>query len=457
MRVRPALALAAASVAVAVVTVLAVSDSEPAAPARPPAQGPLLAILDARRGPDRVVWLDPRTLVPRSRPLRLGGEVSVAVPAPGGGLLALGMRAANRVELIDLQRWRRAGRIELPGPRRPGFAHVGALAWPHAQRLLTLTGDVGWRTQLTLADPIARRPVRAGLWHGAAAHVVTTAAGMVLLTMPRHSSGVRPASVVSADAGGRVRRMPLGGVRAGVEFRGSLVRFALPALAADPAGRRAYVIPSSTRAVEVDLRDGEVRHHRLDERRSLPARLRDVVEPPAHAGGGYADGVYRDARMLADGRLAVSGYAETPPRDRATIPVPRPLGLTLIDPDGWRFTTAAPTSSYVQAAGLLALAGSTRTRTGSAELRLEAIDSAGRRRFATQSSAGALVLATRGWHAYVRSNFGRALRLVDLQDGRTLRLRRHARVRLLVPLGPRAGPARQTCSYGRWTEILCLP
>ena len=73
----------------------------------------------------------------------------------------------------------------------------------------------------------------------------------------------------------------------------------------EPSGSRALVVPAGNRVAEVDLETLEVRYHELSEPVSLLGRLRDWLQPAAHAK--TIDGPDRNAVWLESGLVAVSG------------------------------------------------------------------------------------------------------------------------------------------------------
>jgi hypothetical protein len=114
---------------------------------------------------------------------------------------------------------------------------------------------------------------------------------------------------VLADAGGGVRAVPLPRIRAGQRlsrgYRGGRYPMARPGLAVDPEGGRAFVVGAPGPVAEVDLASLEVTYHELSQPVSLLGRLRDWIEPPAHAH--HPQGPIRQAAWLGNGRIAVWG------------------------------------------------------------------------------------------------------------------------------------------------------
>jgi hypothetical protein len=74
----------------------------------------------------------------------------------------------------------------------------------------------------------------------------------------------------------------------------------------------------------------QVRYHDLTEPVSLLGRLRDWLEPAAHAK--MVDGPDRNAVWLPSGLVAVSGNTYASEGDTLDV---TPAGLSLIDPSDW--------------------------------------------------------------------------------------------------------------------------
>jgi hypothetical protein len=465
-------ALAVAGIAVAIAGILAADVDRP--PILPAAAGALVGVVDAGRR-DALVQLDPHDLRERSPRLALRMVASATALSPDGQALAIGDGSADRVTIVDLRRWRIASTLRVPDAGRSRQPGVVGLSWPRRDRLLVLGGAAGWHTTLSLVDPRADQPPRAPLWVGAAVHASATARGMVLLGVPQRRSGIAPARVVFADADGAVATARLARLPAGTRPGADIQHFSHPALAADAGGRRAIVI--GKRLAAVVTRDGAIGYHELRPHRSAVAWLRDLVEPAAHAGGIPMAGTWREARLLADGTLAVSGYGADPPRSRKDAWYrQRPLGLTLIDTHGdlrdepsrvdardWAFRTAATGTTAVHQAGSIVLAsagtvvGSSGAPTDERPAALVGVDANGKRRFERFRGAWTTVLGAHGRRAYVvvREGRGPETHVIDLRDGRTLRVARGSALQQLIPVA--AGPAVASCSYGVLGERSCQP
>ena len=128
-----------------------------------------------------------------------------------------------------------------------------------------------------------------------------------------------------------------------------------PGLAVDAVGGRAYVVGGGEPVAEIDLRSLTVAYHQPSRPISLFGRLRDWLQPAAHAKGPML-GSTRKALWLGNGRLAVTGEDGRPGRDGVAV---HPAGLTLIDTGTWSVETLHrdATSATAAAGTLLASSG----------------------------------------------------------------------------------------------------
>ena len=310
----------------------------------------------------RLVRLDPATLRPRPGARvrlgaegcapRSGGQACSMVPpwsfSPDRSRLAVARHEGGVVEalrLVDVRRMRSAGEIPIRS-----IGTVGLVAWPSPERLLAVQEVCcDERQQLLVADVDRRRVMARRALGGTVQAVGRTARELVLLLAPPKRIG--PARLAVVDGAGDVRFVALDRVHAGAEPLEDVdfgLRQRRPGLAVDAPGRRAFVAEDGVVA-EVDLADGAVAYHSLTERRSLAARVRDLLDPPAYAKG--VIGPTRSAHWLGDGWLAVTGADE-----QLTEPRLRPAGLRLIDTRDWTYRVIDEGASDVRVAGGLLLA-----------------------------------------------------------------------------------------------------
>jgi hypothetical protein len=178
--------------------------------------------------------------------------------------------------------------------------------------------------------------------------------------------------------------------------------------------------------IEVDLQRWRASRHRLSERSSLLDRLRDLVDPRAEA---HPPLVARErtATWLEPGVIAVSGHdADVLKRSTGALEQStRPAGLQVIDVRRWQTRTLDEHAAEVHAAGGLLLAAD-RSRGGLAAYRPD-----GRRAFHLLENERIEIVASAGSLAYVRTNPGGRMHVVDLERGRVIAARTGLSPRLL--------------------------
>jgi hypothetical protein len=160
------------------------------------------------------------------------------------------------------------------------------------------------------------------------------------------------------DAAGNVRQIALAQIRVGLRYASPGRPFATvahPGLAVDPDGGRAFVVPAGDRLAEIDLATLRVTYRDTSETRSMFARFRDWIDPPAYAKG--LNGPSRQAVWLGDGKLAVTGSDSS---ENATRMAVSASGLRIVDARSWKYRKLDGGVSSVRLAGgmLLATGGS---------------------------------------------------------------------------------------------------
>ena len=124
----------------------------PQAPPKPaPSDSVLAAWSDASGG--ELFWANGRTLEPvNDRSYRIPFFYGAAERSPDGAMLAVGGSETAVVDIVDLERMRSLGTIELPAGTT-----VDRLHWPTADRILaSLWGE---RPQVAALQPGARKPI----------------------------------------------------------------------------------------------------------------------------------------------------------------------------------------------------------------------------------------------------------------------------------------------------------
>jgi hypothetical protein len=385
------------------------------AQASAPPVGPLLGIVSERRQA-RLVRVDPETLRPRAGARvdagsegcvpRSGGSACSSLPpwsvSPDRSRLALARHEAGvlrSLRLIDVRRMRVTADVRLTG------GAVGLVAWPAPERLLAVQERCCREEQQLLVVDLTRR--RVSVTRPLGGTVVGsgwTARELVLLVAPARRIG--PARLAIVDAAGEMRFVELGSIAAGTEMVNPArhrTRYQTPGLTVDRSGRRAFVV-APERVAAVDLASGAVSHHELERSTSLLSRLRDWLEPVAHAKA--ASGQTRSAQWLGGGVIAVTGSDESEQRLE-------PAGLSLVDTGDWSMRTIDRGATAVHVAGDLLLA------TGS-DIGLVAYGLDGDRRFQRFEGREVWLERVLAGRAYVLMWDGRRelLRVVDLATGR---------------------------------------
>jgi hypothetical protein len=399
--------------------------------------GVLLAALEGRR-PARLVRVRPLTLEPASPPLRLREDfVSDLALSPDGGQLAFGGDQRSRIEFVDLRHWRSLGTMTLPGPRPSGYGGASGLVWTSPRRLVVLSGADYMRAEPIVIDPIARRVVHRSGWRGPPLQSATGGGLLVVLAAPSHGPKPGPARLVAYDARGRLRALRLERIMAGSSDWGpGPARDLTPGLAVDRAGRRAYVVAAEASLVaEVDLRAWRVAYHEPTEPVTAWGRLRDLLEPPVHAKGPPVDAAWREVKVLPNGAIAVTGD-NWPPVESRHHPLAVPFGVHLIDPRSWTVRTLDDESEDFALAGGTLLSRRWSIDDDSLEgIGVRAYDSAGDLRFAQFAGADTIVRGAAGRHAYVevKRDGRRAIHVLDLESGQTVRVLPWREIRVLSP------------------------
>jgi hypothetical protein len=299
----------------------------------------------------RIARLDPRSLEPLpGRRLDLPGQWWPLSVAPDRSMAVLGNEPEGRLAVVDLAGMRSLGTI-----RVRSLTWTDTSRWIGRSRLLLVMGElpVSTHSVMLVLDPNARRVLRRQRLPGPVLASGHLPGGLMLLLAP--DRGIGPATLAVVDDDARIRTVTLSGIDAGtesVETGALLVDWqALPGLAVDPAGRRAYVVAAGAPVAEVDLTTLRVGHHRLAPPTSPLRRLANWLVPPAEAKGA-TDGPTRHALWLGEGLLAVAGLdAEASTTRQGAREVLRPSGLELVDTRTWTVRTLDRNTSGIMLAG----------------------------------------------------------------------------------------------------------
>ena len=310
--------------------------------------GPLVGVVSSDTMATELARLDPRSLrpLPGGR-LKLEGAWPMLAVAPDRSVAVLGSEAGD-LTVIDLVRLRRLGAVQT---NLPGMAAFG-WSWVGRSRLVLIGSPQEAVTEVLAVDVSTRRVVRQQRLNGVVQGYARLPHGLALLVTPANEIG--RARLVVSDANAGLRAVTLAEIDAGFkqlddnDGSGPRMEQALPGIAADPAGRRVYVVPGGGPLAEVDLASLQVTYHRHGRSASLLQRLARWWAPPAEAK--ILSGPSRNALWLGDGELAVTGYDGSAAGHHREIP----SGLELIDTANWTVRQVdRHSSSAMLAAGRL--------------------------------------------------------------------------------------------------------
>jgi hypothetical protein len=302
----------------------------PPSPAAPPARGgPLVGVLPDGDLAIELARLDRRTLrpLPGDR-LRLEGTWPMLAVAPDRSVAVLGGDDGD-LAVIDLVHLRRLGAVRT---QAPGLVASG-WSWAGPSRLLLFGAASETVTEVLAIDLRSRRVVHRERIDGVAQGYARLPHGLALLATTANAIGQARLVVSDADAG--LRTVTLAEIDAGfrqlddTDGSGPRMEQAVPGIAADPAGRRIYVVPGGGPVAEVEVATLRVTYHRLGRPASPLERLARWWAPPAEAK--VVSGPWRTALWVGDGRLAVTGFDGSAKGHHLEVP----SGLELIDTASW--------------------------------------------------------------------------------------------------------------------------
>jgi hypothetical protein len=320
----------------------------PEPPSRARVGGPLVGVVSTDNMAIELARLDPRTLrpLPGGR-LKLEGTWPMMAVAPDRSMAVLGSEVGD-LTVVDLVHLRQLGTVRtgVPGGAAFGWSWVGP------SRLLLIGTFHETATEVLAVDVSARRVVRQQHFAGVVQGYARLPHGLALLVTPANEIG--RARLVVSDANAGLRTVALAGINAGfrqlddTDGSGPRMEQAVPGIAADPAGRRVYVVQGGGPVVEVELASLEVTQHRLGRSASPLQRLARWWAPPAEAK--IISGPSRSALWLGEGQLAVTGYDGSAKGHHMEIP----SGLELVDTANWTVRQVdRHSSSAMLAAGRL--------------------------------------------------------------------------------------------------------
>ena len=312
------------------------AGGEPALRSSTPPSGMVLALRDDVD----LFHADPRTLAPLDRrSLRLPFAVATSARSSDGKAIALASNTTAAIELVDLGRLRELRTIDLAWD-----GTVTAIAWPRPDVLVAvLDGEPGF----VVLDPGTGEAPAVEPLEGTILQTAPAPGGLAVLLGP--PDGIGPARLVLVSRDG-ARTVELSSVEAGHAGRGEGESFRLrtlvPALAVEPSGARALVVPPAGPVAEVDLETLAVAMHEIRESVSLLDRLRGWLEPEAEAK--LIEGPERYAVWLENGLVAVSGFDYRLDGNRVRSD---PAGAYVLDPRRWLRRPLDDRANGVAAAG----------------------------------------------------------------------------------------------------------
>jgi hypothetical protein len=370
------------------------------------------------------------------RPRLRVGYADAWTTSPQGTLAALSTHASEIGGVQDDLRFVALGSLRLvPRPIALGGSGL-TLLWSNPYRIVALVQDCCSNTvSVALVDPGARRILSRAPVDGDAVAWTRADDRLFLLVTPTNSIG--PARLVVVDAVGGVRTVNLGRIVAGrtwpedqTEPRLGTQR--IPALVADAAAGRAYVIEPDGVAAEISLDSLAVSYHELAPA-SLAARLSSWLQPAAEAKG--VNGTSWRGLSLGNGFVAVTGTTE-----RAIVNgsneemTSSPAGLAIVDVRNWTVRTLDRGADDVAVGdGLLLATGRswTSTQQSTTGMGLAAYGPDSTLRFHLFEGGSAWVQETWNGRAYVLVDGNTTV--VELATGRIVEQRAGTTPWLLLP------------------------
>jgi hypothetical protein len=305
----------------------------------PAAEGPLYGLVWERGGP-RLVGVDPATFsaLP-GRGLKLGESAWAWAFSPDRTRLAFASDKGG-VQIVDPARMRIVRTISSAGKPE-------TIAWLAPNRLV-------WAEpfHVVAADPGSGRVVRGTFVEFTLQNSAVAPGALVLLAAP--NAGFGRATLVLVGPDGRMRKVALPRIRAGVDYSRGVSETPIgrsPGLAVDPQGGRAFVVGGGEPVAQVDLASLAVRFHELGGSSSFLSRLHGWLDPAALAKG--LNGPERQALWLGNDLLAVTGADGRVDKDvnGRSMLSRTPVGVTLVDVRTWRTRRIDDAATDVSLAG----------------------------------------------------------------------------------------------------------
>jgi hypothetical protein len=400
------------------------------------ARGPLLGIVQ-QNDASELVRVHPRTLRPLpGRRLSLSGWSNWAFSPNRSRLVVAQHRESRRLphaslRFADVRRLRSLASV----PLGAGVTHN--IAWLSPDRVLAVHDCCFGAFDLVVVSPRTGRVVLRRTVAGEPSARATRDELVLLVAPPQ---GIGTPRLLVADRRGEIRSASLDRIRAGREVpqegAAPVSRHVHPGLTVDPDGRRAFVVSADGTFAVVDLRSLAISYHTPSAPRSLFGRLRDWLEPAAHAKA--SDGTSRQALWLGSGLVAVTGSDDHTftGADGALSMRTEPAGLSLVDVESWTVQRIDESVSHVSRVGDLLLAtgyswDSSEQRQGGNGLAGYALDGSkrfhvfeGRNLTQLRIYSGRAYIGLQGTvrvgATYVRLDDGSAFKTIDLATGQVI-------------------------------------
>jgi hypothetical protein len=298
-------------------------------PATPAPEGVLGILWEEAGIGGELVRMDSLTLKPFGPSLELASGNATTAFSPDYRRLALGYPEPAKLELVDVRPMKSLGTLDLGVD-----GWINYLSWERGYLFAVVEDEQNGA--VVVVDPVGLRVLARHEIDGMALHVLRGAAQqVVLLLAPRTGIGPLRLAVVSGK-GMTTTLIPgfVGGWETEQEDDEVRTRQRVPALVVDGVGQRALVV--SGRAVaEISLSDLAVTEHTLSEPVSLLGRLRNWLEPTAHAK--LVDGPWRNGTWIGDGLFAISG--EDYSSEGGQHHHAEPAGISIVDTRDWSVRT----------------------------------------------------------------------------------------------------------------------
>jgi hypothetical protein len=386
---------------VATLIVVAVVLAVPLAGAKEPLKPRTVFGIAWQKRQTSVLELDALTLKPVSKAIKLGIAGSYLGRSPGGGMraaFAVGERA-NAIRFVNLSTMKPEQRVALP------CATSGPTLWETADRLVVTCGSSA--SSVLVLDPVKQRLVSRKELTGELQNLQAANGLIVGVLAPLGQIGA--ARLVEISGTGFTRIVALPGVLAGttvLDQNTSHFRVEQPAVAIEPQGHRAAVVPAAGPVSIVDLSKLTVTSYAV---RTLAAARKEV------------EGSERSAIWTWNDTIAVGGRDWTANGEPEN---PLPTGVTLIDTTNWTARTLdhdATGLSYTGIGGVLLAWGSVWDTASQRSIGngLTGYGTDGTRRFHLFGSDPIAIAAVAGTYAYITGDASH-YEIVDTMTGKVI-------------------------------------